>query len=80
MAQVLIRALEPEVIEKLKARARGNRRSLEAELRIVLAEAAAQAEPRPPEDIRAQVERIRTLFAGRAFRDSAELLREDRAR
>ena len=44
MAQVIIRNLDPETVEALKARAKRNRRSLEAELRDVLTRSAAQSE------------------------------------
>jgi len=76
MAQMLIRDVDPEVVDRLKARARRNRRSLEAELRIIVTEAAQE----PAVDMRAEVERVRALFAGRRFDDSATLLREDRDR
>jgi antitoxin FitA len=76
VAQVLIRDVEPEVIEKLKVRARQNNRSLEAELRLLLQQAAGRSGP----EVLAEVERVRAMFAGRVFSDSAELLREDRER
>jgi plasmid stability protein len=41
MAQVIIRNLDPETVEALKARAKRNGRSLEAELREVLARSVA---------------------------------------
>jgi plasmid stability protein len=97
MAQVLVRDVDPAVLEKLKARARNNHRSLEAELRVVLARAAeadgagngthngtrsgAPGSARvSATDVQAQVERVRALFAGRRFDDSADLLRADRDR
>jgi len=76
MAQVLIRGLEPEVLEKLKARARRNGRSLEAELRLVLRDAADDEWA----EARAAITRVREMLAGRTFSDSAELIREDRDR
>ena len=76
MAQLLVRDVAPEVVENLKKRALRNRRSLEAELRIVLQEAAEV----PVVSMQQEVERVRTLFAGRSFSDSATLLREDRER
>jgi antitoxin FitA len=76
MAQVLVRDVEPTVIEKLKARAKENGRSLEAELRLILQRAAGD----DIDDALAEVERVRALFAGRTFSDSAELVREDRER
>lgn len=75
MSRVLVRDLEPELIEKLKARARRHNRSLQAELKDILEHAAASAV-----DVRAEVERVRAMFAGRSFSDSAELIREDRDR
>jgi plasmid stability protein len=76
MAQVLIRDVEPEVIEDLKRRAKQNGRSLEAELRQILRSAVRTVE----EETLAELERVRALFAGRQFSDSAALLREDRDR
>ncbi len=75
MAQVLIRDIPVEVIEKLKARAKRNHRSLEAELRILVEKAVEGAE-----DASQEVERVRALFAGRSFTDSALLVQEDRQR
>jgi len=76
MSQVLICDIEPDVIEKLKRRAQQNGRSLEADLKLILRQAA--------QDNRAQIQleigRVRALFAGRTFSDSAERLREDRER
>lgn len=76
MAQVLVRDVEADILDKLKARAKRNRRSLEAELRVIF-EAAAEE---PEVAMLAEVDRVRALFAGRTFEDSAQLLREDRDR
>src|SRR2546428_556936 len=67
MAQVLIRDVDSRVMDKLKARARRNRRSLEAELRVIFEKAVEE----PASDMLAEVERVRALFAGRTFDDSA---------
>ncbi len=76
MAQVLVRDLENDVVDKLKERAKSCGRSLEAELRLILEQAA--------QDSRAagllELEQIRARLAGRTFSDSLEMLREDRAR
>lgn len=40
MADILVRDLDDEVFERLKARAAGNNRSLEAELREILTAAS----------------------------------------
>ncbi len=42
MANLTIRNLDDEVVAKLKARAKAHHRSLEAELRALLSEAAAR--------------------------------------
>ncbi len=76
MAQVLIRDLENEVVDKLKERAKSRGRSLESELRLILEQAA--------QDTRRQglleLEGIRARLAGLNFSDSTEMLREDRNR
>lgn len=80
MPQVLVRDIDPAVIEKLKARARQNGRSLEGELRQILRQAAEESIKEDIETIQADIARIRALFAGRTFSDSVNLLREDRER
>jgi len=76
MAQVLVRDLTPAVLRRLKLRARRHRRSLEAELRDILEQAATMNVA----DARAKIEKIRAMFIGRKFTDSAVLIRRDRAR
>lgn len=76
MPQILVRDLDPTVIKKLKSRARHHHRSLQAELKDVLEQAAAMNVT----DIRGRVKRIRAMFEGRAFGDSSALIRRDRAR
>src|SRR5205807_8884113 len=76
MAQVWIRDVDPAVIDKLRARAHKNGRSLEAELRLILQRAANESSGGGL----AAVQRVRAMFEGRTFSDSAELLREDRDR
>jgi antitoxin FitA len=74
MAEVLVRDLAPEVVERLKEHARINGRSLQAELKHILEKEAA----RIPRDYRAELERFRKRLGDRRFSDSAELIREDR--
>lgn len=74
MAQVLIRDLENTVVDKLKERAKSRGRSLEAELRLILEQAAQDTRQQGL----AELKQVRALFAGRTFSDSAEMLREDR--
>ncbi len=76
MPQVLIRGIEPTVIDRLRERAQGNGRSLEAELRAILRQAAGVDR----EEALQQLRRLHADFAGRTFSDSTELLREDRER
>ena len=74
MPDLLVRNLEPETVDGLKARAKRRGRSLQAELRDILTDAA---EDRRAKAIAAMKE-IQARFAGRRFSDSAELIREDR--
>jgi antitoxin FitA len=76
MPQLLVRDVDPAVVQRLKARAERHGRSLEAELRLILQEAAA----RDMGDANAVLERVREMLSGREFSDSAELIREDRDR
>ncbi len=75
MRQMLVRDLPPEVVERLKKRARSNGRSLQKEVRAILEGAA---ETCTAEEAGEVMEKWRERFAGRKFDDSAELIREDR--
>jgi plasmid stability protein len=77
MASVLVRDLDPAVVDRLKARAEENGRSLQQELKAILETTAAQA---TWAEARANIERVRERFAGRQFSDSTELVREARDR
>ena len=68
MVQVLIRQLDDEVVEALKRRAKAGGRSLEAELREILREAATD----PWEELL----RIRESLSGRSYSESSELASE----
>lgn len=76
MAQLLIRDLDVETIERLKARAKLHRRSLQGEVKLILENEAAVSADGP----RALAERIRAAFGGKRFSDSSQLIREDRDR
>jgi hypothetical protein len=76
MAQLLIRDLDVETIERLKARARLHRRSLQGEVKLILENEAAASR----DDHWALAGRIRAAFGERRFSDSAEIVREDRDR
>jgi plasmid stability protein len=68
VAQVLIRQLDDDIVDALKRRAKASGRSLEAELREILREAASD----PWEELL----RIREALSGRSYSDSSELARE----
>lgn len=79
MAQVLVRNLKDKVVARLKKRAKTRGRSLQAEVKTILEEAAKDEEST---DFWKEAERIRERLkrSGRKFSDSAELIREDRDR
>ncbi len=76
MSQLLVRNLHEEVVESLKHRAKANHRSLQAEVALIL-ENAAKVQPtgfwKNSAKIREQLAKSEQVFS-----DSAELLREDR--
>ena len=76
MARVLIRDLDDRVVEKLKARAARNGRSLQAELQMIVERAAAT----DVIDGRGVAARIRRKLADRKHSDSAALVAHDRNR
>lgn len=76
MAQVLVRDIDPEVLDRLKEQARRNGRSLQGEVKAIL-EAAA---PMTLDEARRVADRWRRRLAGRMTSDSADLIREDRER
>lgn len=76
MAQVLVRNLDDDVVERLKLRAAAAGRSLEAELRDIV---TAAAEP-SQEEVFAALARIRARVRqpGPGEQSVVEMLREDR--
>jgi plasmid stability protein len=76
MARVLIRDLDDRVVEKLKARASRNGRSLQAELQMIVERAAAT----DVIDGRGIAARIRRRLSDRKHSDSAALIADDRRR
>jgi plasmid stability protein len=79
MAQILVRDLDPATVERLKRRAKNGGRSLQAEVKMILEQAAKDTRA----DMRSALKRIRALrrgFQGRSFPDSTQLIREDRSR
>jgi len=78
MANVLLRDIPGEVLNKLKNMAKAHNRSLQQELRVVLENTAGQTLP----DIFQKASELRKELRKKAvrFTDSAKLLREDRLR
>ncbi len=77
MTQMLVRDLPPEVVERLKERARSNGRSLQKEVVAILEGAA---ETYTMEEAREITSRWQERFVGRKLSDSAGLIRGDRDR
>jgi plasmid stability protein len=77
VATLTIRNLEAEVVGALKARAKRNHRSLEAEVRELLRDAATGGSP---ESLRDLADRIAALTPDVRQTDSTELVRADRSR
>lgn len=77
MPDVLVRDVYADALTKLKERARRNGRSLGAELKIVIEQAAQQLDMTTA---RALAEEMTRRLRGRPHTDSTELLREDRLR
>jgi plasmid stability protein len=76
MAQILVRNLSDEVVERLKRRAAGQGRSLQAEVKGILEQAASI----DAEEARQLASRVRRRFGDREFSDSTDLVREGRNR
>jgi plasmid stability protein len=76
MAQIIVRNLDDAVVDRLKARARTNERSLEAEVRLIL-EQSAKVDMTQAHHI---VMERRKKLQGREFIDSIELIHEGRDR
>ena len=77
MAQILVRDLDDDIVQQLKDRAKRDGRSLQAEVKTILEQAARK----PTVDwdtARTLVDDIRQQFKGRAFPASVDLIREDR--
>ena len=77
MAQILVRNLKEKTVRALKARAKGNGRSLQAEAKIILERETGQAKLSMEQAGKA-LDEFRARFKGRKFTDSVKLLREDR--
>lgn len=78
MADIVLRNLEEGLKEKLRLRAAGNQRSMNAELREIVSAALAQPRRGSPSELKKLAADIRSLSAGRAQTPSEDLLRESR--
>ena len=76
MAQILIRNIEDDLLERLKKRAAQNGRSLQSEVKLILEQAGRV----DMSTALKTAERIRKKLKGRAKTDSVDLIREDRYR
>jgi plasmid stability protein len=76
MPNVLVRDVEPDVLQVLKSRAETNGRSLNSELQTILCAAAG----RKVHNAKNAAAKIRRGLEGRKHTDSAQLLAEDRRR
>jgi plasmid stability protein len=76
MPNLLVRDLDPDLLERLKAQAKRNRRSVQAEVKELLKNHVALS----MEEAIKRIEKFRQSLGGRKFSDSAELIREDRER
>ena len=77
MPDVLVRNVDEVILERLKARAVGKNRSLQAELQLILVHAAAHL---GCDEIKDRAEELRKVLEAREHSDSTDLLAEDRAR
>ena len=83
MVQILLRDLGEETVKRLKERAKGEGRSLQAEVKMILENAAEEPMPAVKVDMaraRGLCEEFRKRFEGRKFSDSHDPIREDRER
>ena len=78
MATITVRNVDDKLVAALKAQAKANRRSLEGEVRHLLAQQVLRHDRL--EDFRERTARLAALTADRPQTDSALLLREDRDR
>ena len=78
MANLTIRNLDDKVVERLKKKAKDNGRSLEAELRVLLKQAANR---KSPEELLAIADRISAMTPDDVEQtDSTKIIREFRDR
>lgn len=74
MAQLVINDIDDDVVERLKARAQAEKKSLDQKLRDVLSAAATPSRA----EVLAEMQRIRAMTPRPLTTDSADLIRQDR--
>ena len=80
MSQILVRDLSEETVDRLKQRARKNRRSLQQEARLILEQAAESARRQESLDEFIKLADRVAAESGPQTSDSTDLIREDRNR
>ena len=78
MADIVLRNLDDDLKEKLRLRAAGNQRSMNAELREIVTAALTQPQRNSRADLKKLAADIRVLSTGRRQTPSEVLLRESR--
>ena len=76
MAQILIRHLDEQLIERLKKQAEREGRSVQSEVKRILEQAVLM----DPDETKKMAERVRRRFKASKFDDRAAKIREDRQR
>ena len=84
MTQIVLDNINPDVLDKIRNLAQKNNRTLEDEIKTILAQ-AAETEAVEKREINisqawSKIDEARQRHAGKIFSDSVELLREDRNR
>jgi plasmid stability protein len=79
MAQILVRNLDEAVVKRLKARAKRRKRSLQAEVKNII-EQAAETPTLDMDAARELCREIRGRLRGRKLRDSTTIIRKGRKR
>lgn len=75
MVSMLIRNVDDKALKRLREQARRNGRSLQAEVKILLEQAAREYEM---SEILNKIDGFRSRVRGRKISNSVELIREDR--
>ncbi|AFZ14270.1 MAG: hypothetical protein WBB28_20180 [Crinalium sp.] len=83
MNQIVLENVNPNLVEKLQILANKHNRSLEDEIKVIIAQVAEAEVIEEKNDIAtawSKIEEARQRHSGQVFSDSVELLREERNR